>query len=72
MIYDYTGQTKGSSLNKVAEVLNVRPDNIILQPDPNRTVDYRIILGASYNSCTYNVPPPVPTPTPAVEAASSE
>ncbi|GAB4467198.1 MAG: hypothetical protein Kow00120_31210 [Anaerolineae bacterium] len=72
VIYDYTGQTKGSSLNKVAEVLNVRPDNIIVQPDPNRTVDYRIILGASYNSCTYNVPPPVPTPTPAVEAASSE
>ncbi len=65
VIYDFTGQTKGSSLDKIAEVLNAHPDNIIVQPDPNRAVDYRIILGASYNSCTYNVPPPVPTPTPA-------
>jgi LCP family protein required for cell wall assembly len=67
MIYDYTGQTKGSSLNKIAEVLNVRAEGVVVQPDPNRTVDYRVILGASYNSCTYNVPPPVPTPTPEPE-----
>ena len=68
VIYDYTGQTNGSSLGKIAEVLNVRPENIVVQPDPNRAVDYRIILGSTYNSCTYNVPPPVPTPAPEADA----
>ncbi len=64
IIYDYTGQTKGSPLAAIAEALNASAANIIVEPDPDRTVDYRIILGASYNSCTYNVPAPVPTPTP--------
>jgi hypothetical protein len=67
VIYDYTGQTKGSSVGAIAEVLNVHPNNIIVEPNPERTVDFRVILGATYNSCTYNVPAPVPTPTPEPE-----
>jgi LCP family protein required for cell wall assembly len=51
VIYDYTGSSKGSSLNDLAKVLNISPDNIILEPDPNRTVDFKIVLGADYNSC---------------------
>lgn len=51
MIYDYTGQSKGSSLNELVRLLNIRPENIILQPDPNRTTDFEIILGSNYNSC---------------------
>jgi LCP family protein required for cell wall assembly len=51
MIYDYTGSQKGSSLGELVQLLNVRPDNIVLEPDPNRTVDFKIILGANYNSC---------------------
>jgi len=51
VIYDYTGASKGSSLGDLVTLLNIRPENIIPQPDPNRTTDYRIILGASYNSC---------------------
>ena len=64
LVYDFTGQTKGSSIGAITEALNVSPANVRVEPDPNRTVDYRVVLGASYNSCTYNVPPPVPTPTP--------
>ena len=26
-------------------------DNVQMQPDPNRTTDFKIILGANYNSC---------------------
>lgn len=51
VIYDYTGQTKGSSLNDLVKVLNIRPENIFSEPDPNRTTDFKIILGANYNSC---------------------
>jgi LCP family protein required for cell wall assembly len=51
VIYDYTGTSKGSSLNDLVSLLNVNPKDIQVQPDPNRTVDFRIILGANYNSC---------------------
>ncbi len=52
ILIDYTGQTKGSSLQTIARLLNVRPENIRVQPDPNREVDFEVILGSSYNSCT--------------------
>lgn len=51
VIYDYTGSSKGSSLGELMSLLNIRPENVISQPDPNRTSDFRIILGANYNSC---------------------
>lgn len=51
VIYDYTGTSKGSSLGDLVSLLNIRPENIIAQPDANRTVDFKIILGATYNSC---------------------
>jgi len=51
MIIDYTGTSKGSSLNQLVGLLNIRPDQVVVQPDPNRTVDFEIILGADYNSC---------------------
>lgn len=51
VIYDFTGTTKGSSLDTLVEILNIKPENIISQPEPNRTTDYRVILGNTYNSC---------------------
>ncbi|MBI5961540.1 MAG: LCP family protein [Chloroflexi bacterium] len=51
VIYDFTGTSKGSSLNELIKLLNIKPENIIAQPEPNRTADFRIILGANYNSC---------------------
>jgi len=51
VIYDYTGNTKGSSLNDLVKLLNIKPENVFPDPDPNRTVDFEIILGANYNSC---------------------
>ncbi|MCA9914086.1 MAG: hypothetical protein KC496_12085, partial [Anaerolineae bacterium] len=55
ILIDHTGQTKGSSLNDIASILNVRQENIIYDPDPNRTADFEVILGSSYNSCTFGV-----------------
>ncbi len=60
LIYDYTGQTKGSSIEVLQAALRVGTDDIVFEPDPNRTVDFRIVIGSSYarNSCTFNVHPP--------------
>jgi LCP family protein required for cell wall assembly len=52
ILIDYTGQTKGSSLQEIARLLNVRPENIRVQPEPDREYDFEVILGGSYNSCT--------------------
>ncbi|WP_162909341.1 LCP family protein [Aggregatilinea lenta] len=51
VIIDHTGSSKGSSLNDLVRLLNVAPNNIQMEPDPNRTVDFEIILGSDYNSC---------------------
>ncbi len=57
VLIDYTGQTKGSSRNEIASILNVRPENIQINPDANREVDFEVILGSNYNSCTFSVLP---------------
>ncbi|MBK8025898.1 MAG: LCP family protein [Chloroflexi bacterium] len=51
ILIDYTGRTKGSSAERIARVLNILPENIRQQPDPNRTVDFEVILGSGYTSC---------------------
>ncbi len=58
ILIDHTGQTKGSKINDIASILNIKPENIQVQPDPNRTSDYEVILGSSYaNSCSFGVLP---------------
>ncbi len=52
LLIDYTGKTKGSSLSDIAGILNVKPENIISQPDPNREADFDVFIGSNYNSCT--------------------
>lgn len=54
ILYDYTGITKGSSLDAVMDVLGIGDADVRYQPDPNRSVDYQVFLGDSYDSCTYN------------------
>ncbi len=53
LLTDFTGRTKGSSLAEIASILNVKPENIRVNPDPNRQADFDVILGANYNSCTF-------------------
>jgi hypothetical protein len=74
IIYDYTGQTKGSALEDLKRVLRVSDTQIVAQPDPNRTVDFRVEIGAAYNACVYGgseaeieAGPPIPTGTPSGE-----
>ncbi len=58
VIYDFTGKSKGSSLSRLKSALRVSSDNVLVQPDPNRSVDFRVVLGGSYYACTYNVQAP--------------
>lgn len=51
VIYDYTGQSKGSPLPDLQRVLRVEPDQVVRLPDPNRTVDFRVEIGMNYPAC---------------------
>lgn len=51
IIIDNTGQQKGSSLNELVRLLNIRPENVRVEPDAGRESDFTVILGADYNSC---------------------
>ncbi len=53
VLVDYKGGTKGSSRDRIAQILNVKLENIRINPDPDREVDFEVILGSSYNSCTF-------------------
>ncbi len=55
ILIDRTGQTKGSKIQDIIKILNIKPENIRVEPDANRTADYEVILGSNYNSCTYQV-----------------
>jgi LCP family protein required for cell wall assembly len=71
IIIDYTGSSKGSSLDQLAASLNVNPNNLQIEPDPNATADFDVYLGEDYNSCVdrqvrdvEELPPVTPTPLP--------
>ncbi|MEP7286338.1 MAG: LCP family protein [Chloroflexota bacterium] len=52
VIYDLTGNAKPGALATLLKSTNVKPGQVVNQPDPNRTTDFRIVLGNDYNSCT--------------------
>lgn len=71
-IIDYTGSAKGSPLAHLKKVLHVSDANVIAQPDPASPVQFRVILGADYNSCAYQVASVVTlTPPPDTLAATA-
>jgi hypothetical protein len=53
VIYDYTGQTKGSPLPDLERVLRVDAAQVVRLPDPNRKVDFRVEIGMGYRACVY-------------------
>jgi len=66
VLLDRAGSAKGSSLSDVAGSLNVRPENIRVEPSASRSADLEVIVGQSYNSCSQGgVLPVAPPATPA-------
>jgi LCP family protein required for cell wall assembly len=60
LIYDQTGGAKNSSLGLLQAILRVDDGHISVHPDPNRTADYRVVLGGNYRTCNYNTAAPAP------------
>jgi polyisoprenyl-teichoic acid--peptidoglycan teichoic acid transferase len=52
LLIDQVGSDKDSLNPEVAEVLNIATANVQIAPDVNRQADYRVVVGASYNSCS--------------------
>ncbi len=69
-VVDFTTTAKGSPLWLLTRLYNLKAEDIQKQPQEGRSVDFRVILGANYDSCIrpgaiqYVPPPPTPTPMP--------
>jgi LCP family protein required for cell wall assembly len=64
VLYDFTTGEEAQTRARLQKLFGVKPENVIPRPDTSAPYPYRIVLGADWNSCIYNVPPPKPTPTP--------
>ena len=51
-VYDYTGGAQPALLAALLKALNVKPSVVVSQPDPNRTTDFKVVLGTNYNTCS--------------------
>jgi LCP family protein required for cell wall assembly len=61
-IIDYTGRSKGSSLDDIGRLLNINPENVTIEPNAGRDYDFVVTLGSTYNSCTRGGVLPVDAP----------
>lgn len=51
VIIDFTGEQKGSPIPGIMDELNVNGQNVRVEPAVERTSDYEVIIGATYDSC---------------------
>ncbi len=51
-IIDYTGSASPAVIAALTKTLNIRQDRVVSQPSANRTVDFKVVIGKDYNSCT--------------------
>ena len=56
-LIDYIASDKGSLVSEINKALNMTRDQVQVQPDPNRTYDYEVVIGQNYDSCTFSVLP---------------
>ncbi len=71
-IVDFGTTTKGSRLNQLARLFNVKPAQVTNQPAANSTVAFRLVVGRDFDPCKPPAPPvnfPAPTPTPTLTPA---
>lgn len=51
VLIDYVGSERGGAAQQIMRALNLDAGAVIVQPDPNRTVDYEVIVGEDFNPC---------------------
>lgn len=57
LLVDRVADEKGSPVARILRELNIATANVSVQPEANRTSDYTVIVGESYNSCPVTVLP---------------
>jgi LCP family protein required for cell wall assembly len=65
-IINYQTTSKGSRLNQLLRLFNLKSDSVINQPTENSPVAFRLLLGPDFDSCkspTALIAFPTPTPT---------
>ncbi|MBN1319023.1 MAG: LCP family protein [Anaerolineales bacterium] len=71
----YGTSFKGANTWSITKLFGIYESQIIHQPDPDSTVDYRVILGNNFNPCVHRVlgamQAPTPSPTPEENPASN-
>jgi len=50
-LVDFTSTAKGSAVPYLQWMFNVAAENVSSAPDPNAGVQYRLIIGADYQTC---------------------
>jgi len=55
VLIDKIAEEKGSVVLDIRTTMNIRQDNVRVEPDPNREADYLVIVGENYDSCTGTV-----------------
>jgi polyisoprenyl-teichoic acid--peptidoglycan teichoic acid transferase len=68
-IVNYQTTSKGSRLNQLLRVFNLKADRVINQPTENSPIAFQLLIGPDFDSCKsptalINFPTPTPTPTP--------
>ncbi|MBL8145614.1 MAG: LCP family protein, partial [Anaerolineae bacterium] len=57
-LIDLAGQVKGNNSDLLRRALNLGEAAVTVVPTPDRTADFRLIVGQNYYPCTYGVMPP--------------
>jgi hypothetical protein len=68
-IINYQTTSKGSRLNQLLRVFNLKADRVINQPTENSPIAFKLLIGPDFDSCKSPttlvvLPTPLPTPTP--------
>ena len=73
-IINYQTTSKGSRLNQLLRVFNLKADRVVSQPTENSPIAFRLLIGPDFDTCkspTALIAFPSPTPTPTPEGGVS-
>ncbi|NTU64731.1 MAG: LCP family protein [Chloroflexi bacterium] len=73
-IINYQTTSKGSRLNQLLRVFNLKADRVVNRPTENSPIAFRLLIGPDFDTCkspTALIAFPTPTPTPTPEGGVS-
>jgi hypothetical protein len=50
-LVDFSDTSKGSAIPYLQSMFNVSPESVIVAPNPDAGVRYRLVIGADYQTC---------------------